>query len=75
MKLLLWYFLGLFIAHFVPQLQPYIADGWQAMGYQGAAWYFEFVIVRIAVSTLELMRLFRAFRGVRTPKGLVSSPW
>jgi len=38
-----------------------MAAGWQAMGYQGAPWYFEFVIVGIAVSTLGLMRLFRAF--------------
>jgi len=53
-------FLGLFIANFIPQLQPYMANGWQTMGYKGAPWYFEFVIVGIAVSTLGLMRLFRA---------------
>ena len=58
-------FLGLFIAHFIPHLQPYMANGWQAMGYKGAPWYFEFVIVGIAVSTLGLMRLFRAFWGQR----------
>jgi len=38
--------------------------GWQAMDYKGAPWYFEFVIVGIAVSKLGLMRLFRAFWGV-----------
>ena len=36
------------------------------MGYKGAPWYFEFVIVGIAVSTLGLMRLFRAFWGGRS---------
>lgn len=56
-------FLGLFVAHFVPALQPYMAGGWAAMGYEGAPWYFEFVIVGIVVSTLGLMRLFRAWRG------------
>jgi len=56
-------FLGLFIANFIPQLQPYMANGWQTMGYKGAPWYFEFVIVGIVVSTLGLMRLFRVFRG------------
>jgi len=34
------------------------------MGYKVAPWYFEFVIVGIAVSTIGLMRLFRAFWGV-----------
>lgn len=34
------------------------------MDYKGAPWYFEFVIVGIAVSKLGLMRLFRAFWGV-----------
>ena len=35
------------------------------MGYTGAPWYFEFIIVGIAVSTLGLMRLFRPFWRVR----------
>ncbi|QLE85562.1 hypothetical protein FLM48_11025 [Shewanella sp. Scap07] len=58
-------FVGLFLAHFVPELQPYMANGWLAMGYDGAPWYFEFVIVGICVSTLGLMRLFRAFWQVK----------
>lgn len=61
-------FLGLFLAHFVPVLQPYMAGGWEAMGYHGAPWYFEFVIVGICVSTLGLMRLFRAFWGKENKK-------
>jgi len=62
-EIIITVFLGLFIAHFILQLQQYMANGWQAMGYKGAPWYFEFVIVSIAVSTLGLMRLFRAFWG------------
>ncbi|MCG7567084.1 hypothetical protein MHM95_12415 [Pseudoalteromonas sp. CnMc7-15] len=54
-------FLGLFLAHFVPSLQPYMQGGWKAMGYAGAPWYFEFAVVGILVSTLGLMRLFRVF--------------
>ncbi|WP_394131646.1 hypothetical protein [Shewanella maritima] len=61
-------FLCLFLMHFVPALQPYMTGGWLAMGYDGAPWYFEFVIVGIAVSTLGLMRLFRAFWQVRGNK-------
>ncbi|MGR6779664.1 hypothetical protein ACU5B6_08545 [Moritella viscosa] len=68
-EIIITVFLGLFIAHFVPQLQPYMANGWRAMGYKGAPWYFEFVIVGIAVSTLGLMRLFRAFWGSKNAKG------
>lgn len=49
-EIIITVFLGLFIAHFIQQLQPYMANGWQAMGYKGAPWYFEFVIVGIAVS-------------------------
>ena len=62
-ELIILFFLGLFICHFIPAMQPYMHKGWQSMGYQGAPWYFEFVIVGIAVSTLGLMRLFRAFWG------------
>lgn len=64
-ELIIVVFLGLFICHFIPDMQPYMAGGWKAMGYKGAPWYFEFVIVGIAVSTLGLMRLFRAFWRVR----------
>ncbi|WMS91373.1 hypothetical protein [Pseudoalteromonas sp. HL-AS1] len=62
-ELIILFFLGLFICHFIPAMQPYMHKGWQSMGYKGAPWYFEFVIVGIAVSTLGLMRLFRAFWG------------
>ncbi|MCL1072989.1 hypothetical protein [Shewanella dokdonensis] len=58
-------FLGIFIAHFIPALQPYMHAGWVAMGYTGIPWWYEFVIVGICVSTLGLMRLFRIFWGVR----------
>lgn len=61
-------FLGLYVAHFIPQLQPYMSGGWAAMGYKGVPWYFEFVIVGISVSTLGLMRLFRAFWAVSGSK-------
>ena len=54
-------FLGLMIAHFIPYTQPFMLSGWKSMGYSGAPWYFEFVIIGIAVSTLGLMRLFRLF--------------
>lgn len=60
-EIIILFFLSLFVCHFIPAMQPYMASGWQAMGYKGAPWYFEFVIVGIAVSTLGLMRLFRAF--------------
>ncbi len=62
-EVIILFFLALFICHFIPAMQPYMAAGWKAMGYTGAPWYFEFVIVGIAVSTLGLMRLFRAFWG------------
>lgn len=67
-EIIILVFLGLFLAHFVPNLQPYMSGGWQAMGYEGAPWYFEFIIVGICVSTLGLMRLFRAFWRVREDK-------
>ncbi|HEA15345.1 MAG TPA: hypothetical protein ENH88_02625 [Pseudoalteromonas prydzensis] len=65
-EVIILFFLGLFIGHFIPAMQPYMQKGWQAMGYNGAPWYFEFVIVGIAVSTLGLMRLFRVFWGGRS---------
>ncbi|MDO6426219.1 hypothetical protein Q4489_04305 [Thalassotalea sp. 1_MG-2023] len=56
---------SIWIAHFIPGLQPIMAEGWRAMGYKGAPWYFEFIVVGIAVSTLGLMRLFRIFWRVK----------
>ncbi|MCL1123315.1 hypothetical protein [Shewanella surugensis] len=60
-NVIIFVFSALLIAHFIPPLQPYIAGGWHAMGYKGAPWWFEFIIVGIAVSTLGLMGLFRIF--------------
>ena len=60
-ELIIVVFLGLYLAHFIPRLQPFMAGGWKAMGYTGAPWYFELIIVGIAVSTLGLMRIFRLF--------------
>lgn len=57
----------IWLAHFIPITQPYMASGWKAMGYQGAPWWLEFLIVGIGVSTLGLMRLFRAFWRVKEP--------
>ena len=71
-EVIILFFLGLFVCHFIPTMQPYMHKGWQAMGYGGAPWYFEFVIVGIAVSTLGLMRLFRAFWGNKS-KGNTSA--
>ncbi len=60
-EIIITFFLVLFAMHFFKQTQPIMQSGWLAMGYQGAPWYFEFIIVGIAVSTLGLMRLFRIF--------------
>jgi hypothetical protein len=51
----------IWLLHYIPYMQPYMASGWVAMGYEGVPWWFEFVIVGIFVSTLGLMRLFRLF--------------
>ena len=67
-EVIIFTFLGLYIAHFIPKLQPFMASGWKAMGYSGAPWYFEFIIVGISVSTLGLMRLFRVFFKRRKEK-------
>jgi hypothetical protein len=60
-EIIIAFFLALFAMHFIEETQPIMKSGWLAMGYQGAPWYFEFIIVGIAVSTLGLMRLFRIF--------------
>ena len=57
-EVIILFFLGLFVCHFIPSMQPYMQKGWQAMGYNGAPWYFEFVIMGIAVSIIWLMRAF-----------------
>lgn len=38
-----------------------LAAGWAAMGYLGAPWWLEFIIVGIFISVFGLMRLFRAW--------------
>ncbi len=35
-EVIILFFLGLFICHFIPAMQPYMAEGWKAMGYKGA---------------------------------------
>ena len=54
-------FLLLFTLHFIPSMQPYMLQGWKAMGYDGVPWWIEFGALGILVSTLGLMRLFRMF--------------
>jgi hypothetical protein len=50
----------IFVMHFVPQTQPYMAGGWSAMGYSdGPAWWFELGMVGILVSTLGLMKIMK----------------
>ncbi|KZN31769.1 hypothetical protein N475_04740 [Pseudoalteromonas luteoviolacea DSM 6061] len=65
-EVIILFFLTLFVLHFIPVMQPYMADGWEAMGYNGVPWYVEFIMVGITVSTLGLMRLFRTFWGKKT---------
>lgn len=59
--ILVWF--ALFILHFVPDYSVIMADGWAAMGYNGAPWWFEFGMVGILVSTLGLMRMFKLWAG------------
>ena len=65
----LWF--AVFIAHFLPYTQPYMAEGWSSMGYtDGPAWWFEFGMVGILVSTLGLMRILKLLyaKGVSNDK-------
>ena len=50
-------FMGLFICHFIPDMQPHMAAGWAAM--DKAPLMFQFAIFGILISTLGLMRLFK----------------
>ena len=59
--ILLLSFVLLVVCHFVPPLQPYMRNGWFAMGYDHAPWWLEFGIVGILVSTLGLMGVIRLF--------------
>ena len=64
---LLWF--SVFVAHFVPYTQPYMAGGWASMGYtEGPAWWFEFGMVGILVSTLGLMRILKLMYARTTNK-------
>lgn len=67
-NVVIFVYLGLMIAHFIPFFQPYMLNGWKAMGYDGAPWFFEFVNIGIVVSTLGLMRLFKIFMSQFSPK-------
>jgi len=52
----------LVLAHFIPYTQPFMREGWGAMGYAaGAPWWFEMVIVIAFVSTLGGMRVLKLF--------------
>jgi hypothetical protein len=51
--------------HFIPMTQPYMAEGWKAMGYKGVPYWFEFAIVGIYIATLGLMRLFKFMFSVK----------
>ncbi len=63
-ELIIGVWLSIFIGHFIPPLQPYMAGGWAAMGYTtGPPWWFEFGMVGILVSTLGLMALFKIWTG------------
>lgn len=56
--IIIWFLV--FIMHFVPITQPYMNAGWSAMGYKsGPAWWFEFGMVGILVSTLGLFRVLK----------------
>jgi hypothetical protein len=62
--ILLMAFVLLVICHFIPPMQPYMRNGWDAMGYSHAPWWLEFGIVGILVSTLGLMGVIRLFCNV-----------
>lgn len=61
--IVLWF--SVFVFHFLPWTQPFMGKGWIAMGYKdGPAWWFEFGMVGILVSTLGLMRVLKIFLQV-----------
>lgn len=63
-EILISVWLGVFVSHFIPWMQPFMKAGWSAMGYtSGPPWWFEFGMVGILISTLGLMALFRVWRG------------
>ena len=67
--IVIWFIV--FLMHFVPVTQPHMAKGWAAMGYEsGPAWWFEFGMIGILVSTLGLMRVLRLMLGRAREKQL-----
>jgi uncharacterized ion transporter superfamily protein YfcC len=54
-------FIILVILTFIPATQPTMAQGWKALN--DTAWWFEFGIVGILVSTLGLKDVLRIFLG------------
>lgn len=61
-----------YIAHFLPWTQPYMAEGWLAMGYDSPPWWLEFGMVLILVSTLGGMRVLKLFLGKFKQSEMVS---
>lgn len=60
--IIIWF--AVFLMHFIPSTQTFMAAGWVAMGYvDGPAWWFEFGMVGILVSTLGLMRVLKLMIG------------
>ena len=72
-ELLILVWIGLLVAPFVPYLQPYVAGGWKAMGYNQAPWWYEFGMVGILISTLGLMQLFKIWFGLFKGKSRVNA--
>ena len=65
-ELIIIVFYAIFLMHFIPVTQPYMLEGWEAL--KDVPWWFQFIMIGIAVSTLGLMRLFRLFWTRRTEK-------
>ncbi len=55
------------IAHFLPDYAPYMAEGWKAMGYGGAPWWYEVGIVVAFVSTLGGLQILRMLLARKKP--------
>lgn len=68
-EFLIFTWIAVFVAHFVPALQPFMAEGWSSMGYgEEPAWWYEFGMVGILASTLGLRWLFKAWVGGASDK-------
>ena len=74
-EFIIFMFFFSYICHFLPWTQPYMATGWDAMGYGDAPpWWLEFGMVLILVSTLGGMRVLRMLVGKVMPAAKKSSP-